>query len=88
MMKCQTGERRLKGDLPGYVQVAHKTGTIGGTVNNTGIIYLPDNLGHVAITVFTKDTEDETREVEDIIAQISRFVYDYFYFTAEIGNGR
>ncbi len=88
MLKCQTGERRLKGDLPGYVQVAHKTGTIGGTVNNAGIIYLPDNLGHVAITVFTKDTEDETREVEDIIAQIARFVYDYFYFTAEISNDR
>jgi beta-lactamase class A len=88
MLKCQTGERRLKGNLPGYVQVAHKTGTIGGTVNNAGIIYLPDNLGHVAITVFTKDTEDETREVEDIIAQISRFVYDYFYFTAEISIDR
>jgi beta-lactamase class A len=88
MLKCQTGERRLKGDLPGYVQVAHKTGTIGGTVNNAGIIYLPDNLGHVVITVFTKDTEEETQELEDIIAQISRFVYDYFYFTTDLGTDR
>ncbi len=86
MLKCQTGKRRLKGDLPHYVQIAHKTGTIGGTVNNAGIIYLPENLGHVAITVFTKDTEDETQEVEDIIAQISRFVYDYFYFTTDLGT--
>jgi beta-lactamase class A len=85
MLKCQTGERRLKGDLPGYVRIAHKTGTIGGTVNNVGIIYLPDDLGHVAITVFTKDTEEETQEIEDIIAQISRFVYDYFYFTTDLG---
>lgn len=85
MLKCQTGERRLKGDLPRYVRVAHKTGTIGGTVNNAGIIYLPDDLGHVAITVFTKDTEDETKDIEDIIAQISRFVYDYFYFTTDVG---
>jgi beta-lactamase class A len=84
MLKCQTGERRLKGDLPRYVQIAHKTGTIGGTVNNVGIIYLPDNIGHVAITVFTKDTEDETPDVEDAIAQISRFVYDYFYFTTDL----
>ena len=88
MLKCQTGKRRLKGDLPGYVQVAHKTGTIGGTVNNAGIIYLPDNLGHVVITVFTKDTERETQEIEDIIAQISRFVYDYFYFTTDLGYDR
>jgi len=85
MLKCQTGERRLKGDLPRYVRIAHKTGTIGGTVNNVGIIYLPDDLGHVAITVFTKDTEDETLDIEDIIAQISRFVYDYFYFTTDLG---
>jgi beta-lactamase class A len=86
MLKCQTGERRLRGDLPQNIQIAHKTGTIGGTVNNVGIIYLPDNLGHVAITVFTKDTEDETSDVEDVIAQISRFVYDYFYFTTDLSN--
>ncbi len=88
MLKCQTGERRLKGDLPRYVRIAHKTGTIGGTVNNAGIIYLPDNLGHVALTVFTKDTEDDTQEVEDVIAQIARFVYDYFYFTTDLGSIR
>jgi beta-lactamase class A len=81
MLKCQTGERRLKGDLPRYVRIAHKTGTIGGTVNNAGIIYLPDDLGHVAITVFSRDTEEPTEDVEDAIAQIARFVYDYFYFT-------
>jgi beta-lactamase class A len=81
MLKCQTGERRLKGDLPRYVRIAHKTGTIGGTVNNAGIVYLPDDLGHVAITVFSKDTEEPTEDVEDAIAQIARFVYDYFYFT-------
>jgi len=85
MMKCQTGERRLKGDLPQRVKIAHKTGTIGGTVNNVGIIYLPDNLGHVAISILTKDTEERTQDVEDVIAQIARFVYDYFTFTIDLG---
>ena len=42
MLACQTGERRIKGDLPRQIKVAHKTGTIGGTVNDSGIIYLPD----------------------------------------------
>jgi beta-lactamase class A len=64
------------------VKVAHKTGTIGGTVNDSGIIYLPDGLGHVAISVFTKDMDTDTEDVEKVIAQISRFVYDYFYFTS------
>jgi beta-lactamase class A len=88
MLKCQTGERRLKGDLPRYIQVAHKTGTMEGTVNNAGIIYLPDDLGHVAITVFIKDMEGGTQKGEDVIAQIARFVFDYFCFTAELGNGQ
>lgn len=83
MLKCQTGQRRIKGDLPSDVKVAHKTGTIGGTVNDAGIILLPDDMGHVALTVFSKNTKEETREVEDVIAQIARFVYDYFYFTSD-----
>jgi beta-lactamase class A len=82
MLKCQTGKRRIRGNLPQETKVAHKTGTIGGTVNDSGIIFLPDGLGHVALTVFTKDMSVPTKEVEDLIAQIARFVYDYFYFTS------
>jgi beta-lactamase class A len=85
MLGCETGARRITAGLPRGTRLAHKTGTIGGTVNNVGIIYLPDGLGHVALTVFFKDTEEgETREVEDKIAEISRYVYDYFYFTAPV----
>jgi len=37
----------------------------------------------VALTVSFKDREEEeTRGIEDKIAEISRYVYDYFYFTA------
>jgi beta-lactamase class A len=82
MLECQTGRGRIKGDLPGRTKVAHKTGTIGGTANDSGIIYLPDNLGHVALTVFTKDMTLKGKDVEEIIAKISKFVYDYFYFTS------
>ncbi len=85
MLRCQTGERRLKGDLPPEVRVAHKTGTIGGTVNDAGIIFLPYNLGRVAITVFVKNADTEkTEDVEDVIAQIARFTYDYFLFTSSV----
>jgi len=67
--------------------VAHKTGTIGGTVNDVGIIYLPDGLGHVAVSIFFKDTaEGKTKEIEEKIAKISRFIYDYFYFTATVNS--
>jgi beta-lactamase class A len=80
MLKCETGEKRIKGELPRGTIVAHKTGTLAGTVDDCGIIYLPDGQGHVALTVLTKDFTAETSDVEEIVAKIARFVYDYFYF--------
>jgi beta-lactamase class A len=81
MLRCQTGQGRIKGELPPGTAVAHKTGTIAGTVNDAGIIYLPDGQGHVVLTVFTKNFNDKTEDVEKIIAGVARVVYDYFYFT-------
>jgi beta-lactamase class A len=81
MLKCETGEKRIKGELPPGTVVAHKTGTLAGTVDDCGIIYLPDGQGHVVLTVLTKDFTADTSDVEEIIAKIARLVYDYFYFT-------
>jgi beta-lactamase class A len=87
MLQCQTGEARIKGGLPAETPLAHKTGTIGGTVNDVGIITLPDGLGHVALSILTKGFEDKTEDVEKILAEIARFVYDYFAFTGDVPRG-
>jgi beta-lactamase class A len=81
MLKCQTGEGRIKAGLPPGTALAHKTGTIAGTVDDCGIIYLPDGQGHLVLTVWTKNFMDDTEDVEALIAAIARFAYDYFYFT-------
>lgn len=81
MRRCRTGEARLKGFLPAGLEVAHKTGSIGATTNDVGIIKLPDNAGHVAVAVFIKSSENETPARERAIAQIARAAYDYFLFT-------
>lgn len=81
MLRCQTGEGRIKGELPPRTRVAHKTGTIAGTVDDCGIIYLPDGQGHLVLTVWTKNFMGDTEDVEALIAAIARFAYDYFYFT-------
>ncbi len=81
MLKCETGEKRIKGELPPGTIVAHKTGTLAGTVDDCGIIYLPEGQGHVALTVLTKEFTVDTSDVEALIAKIARLVYDYFYFT-------
>ena len=80
MRRCRTGEARLKGMLPLGTEVAHKTGTIGGTTNDVGIITLPDNAGQVAIAVFVKASEKESSTRERTIAEISRAVHDFFLF--------
>lgn len=81
MLKCQTGEGRIKAGLPPGTALAHKTGTIAGTVDDCGIIYLPDGQGHLVLTVWTKNFLGDTEDVEALIARIARFAYDYFYFT-------
>jgi len=79
MRRCQTGDARIKGMLPPDTELAHKTGSIGGTVNDVGIVTLPDNAGHVALVLFVKQgTKSEASE--RAIAQIARTVYDYFLF--------
>lgn len=80
MRRCQTGDARLKGILPAGTEVAHKTGTIGGTTNDVGIITLPDDAGHIAIAVFIKSSEKEMPQRERVIAEIARAVHDYFLF--------
>ena len=80
LYRCRTGDARIKGILPPGTEVAHKTGSIGGTVNDVGIINLPDDAGHVVLALFVKQgTKSEASE--RAIAQIARAVYDYFLFT-------
>ena len=80
MRRSTTGAERIKGILPPGTEVAHKTGTIGGTTNDVGIIELPDGAGHVVTVVFVKESERDIPVRERAIAQISRAVYDYFLF--------
>jgi beta-lactamase class A len=91
MKRCRTGAGRIKGLLPPNAVVAHKTGTIGGVIDDVGIIYLPDDAGHLAIAVMSRQTRATDTDVERAIAQIARYAYDYFTFTtpakAKTGSG-
>ncbi len=78
MERCETGKDRIKGMLPQGTDVAHKTGSLGGVVNDIGIITLPGNAGHVALSVFTKGSNRPEEVSEKTVAEISRTIYDYF----------
>ena len=80
MERCRTGAGRLRGLLPPDTLVAHKTGTIGGTVNDVGVMTLPQNAGQVVIAVFIKGSDASEAVREKTIAQIGRAVRDYYLF--------
>ena len=80
MSRCQTGEGRLKGLLPPGTYVAHKTGTIGATTNDVGIIRLPQNKGNVIVVAFVKDSELDIPAREKAIAHVARAAHDFFLF--------
>ncbi len=75
-----TGPNRLKGMLTPDTDVSHKTGTLGGTANDVGIITLPHDAGHVVIVVFIKGSTLDLPQRDLAIAHIGRAVHDYFIF--------
>ena len=83
MLRCQTGESRIKGLLPPGTAVMHKTGSLGiGVTDDVGIITLPDGAGHLILTVFVKEAAADVAAQERTIAQIARAAYDYFLYTS------
>jgi beta-lactamase class A len=75
MTNTPTGQRRIKAGVRGAT-LAHKTGTMPGTVNDVGILTSGDGKHHVAIAIFTKASKrDETKVTEDDIAAIAAKVF-------------
>jgi beta-lactamase class A len=78
MERCRTGAARLRGLMPEDTTVAHKTGTIGGTINDVGVITLPGGAGQVVVAVFIKASDAPRKVRERTIAEIGRSVRDYY----------
>ena len=95
MYRSVTGSERIKGMLPPDTKVAHKTGSLapsaqirgGRTVNDVGIIDLPDGAGHLVTVVFVKNADDAAKG-DRAIAHIARAAYDYFTVVAPVQSGR
>ena len=82
MERCHTGKGRLPGMLPPGTTVAHKTGSLNGTGNDTGVVTLPDGRIFV-ITVFVMQ-DHKGHELRDrIMAEAARAAYDYFLFAPD-----
>lgn len=82
MEETSTGPKRIKGILPEGTVVAHKTGSSGsdksgiiGALNDVGIVTLPKG-NHFAIVVFISNSKADETICENIIAEITKVVWD------------
>lgn len=84
IVECKTGADRLSAPLLGKnVTIGHKTGTgdLNGkgqmiACNDIGFILLPDGRTY-SIAVFVKDSEEDMKTNSQIIADLSKVVYEY-----------
>jgi beta-lactamase class A len=81
MERCHTGDDRIRARLPAGTTVADKTGTLGGSVNDVGVITLPNGKDQIVCCVFVKKSELPFAAREKVIADIARTIYDYFLVT-------
>ena len=88
IMYQQQLNQRLPRFLPSNVPFAHKTGTISGYTNDSGVMTIGEN-NHVAVTAFTwwddqpfwKKPEERAQrlfEVETAIGKIGQLVYQHY----------
>jgi len=78
---CHTSDNRFRARLPEGTTVADKTGTLGGSVNDAGVITLPEGKGQIVLAVFIKKSDLPFAVREHVIADIARAVYDFYLFS-------
>jgi beta-lactamase class A len=87
LLKQQLNQR-LPRFLPSNVAFAHKTGTIGGIANDSGVVYAGEN-SHAVVTMYTSWNDadyfqkPEARyarlfEVESAMGKVGQLVYEHY----------
>lgn len=74
LLKAQQLNNKLPKLLPKEIVIAHKTGELGLTTHDAGIVY--SAKGDYIIVVLSKSSRPKDAEV--VISQISKAVFDYF----------
>ena len=75
MERCKTGPKRIPGQLPSDVLVAHKTGSLFDTSSDVGIVTGPDAHA-IALAIYVTGGKNDRNYRYDRIATIARAIYD------------
>jgi beta-lactamase class A len=76
MREAGAGPDRIRAGIPAEATLAHKTGTMPGTLNDVGLITSPDGKHHIAIAIFTKWSRGTDVHRAKVVAAITKAVYD------------
>jgi beta-lactamase class A len=83
LIETPTVPKRIRGSMPADAIVAHKGGTSDNDVdggipvaNDVGLITLPHDRGHIALSIFVKGSPKPLEQVEPVIARLARAIYD------------
>ncbi|MFH1368978.1 MAG: serine hydrolase [Elusimicrobiota bacterium] len=75
ILKKQKLRDRLPRMLPGDIEIAHKTGTLKGTMSDVGIVFTPE--GDFIICVITDDIKSR-RMARKFIGKIADWTYQFY----------
>jgi len=79
MARCKTGPKRIKGQLPRGLPVAHKTGTLRHVAtNDVGILTLPRGGGRVIVAIDLIASPLPLADQERAIASAAVALYRYY----------
>ena len=74
MKACKTGKKRLRGQLPGEVVLAHKTGTQYQRACNVGVLYVTADRP-VVVAACVKGVTNLARS-ERVLSKVGKAIYD------------
>jgi beta-lactamase class A len=78
MRRNTTGDRRIRALLPKGTPVWDKTGTIGRSTNDVGLVELPDGKGTLVVVALVKNSEKGFSAREAGIARVAKAAFDAF----------
>src|SRR5207247_9065463 len=83
MERCHTGDDRIRARVPATTTVADKTGTLGGSLNDVGVITVPSGQGQVVCAVFIKKSDLPFADRDKVITAFARPVSAYSLFSRQ-----
>jgi beta-lactamase class A len=82
MGRCSTGKNRIRGLLPAWAKVEHKTGTLSGYTSDVGFLTMA-NGQRIAVAMFARGGENRPA----VIATAARRIYDAFHEASAMAAG-